>query len=171
VESAKKPKTYAAYKTSLEYFQESCKKQHVEEIDRQDLLHFNTFLRDTKKLTPRTVRNKFANVMGFLKSHKIRGVDLGISKNDWPRFVQDEPEVYEREELETFFAACDTTERLWFEFFLMTGMREQEVMHACWSDINFVRGTVTVRYKPEYGFSPKNYKGCEIPIPNKLVAR
>jgi integrase len=52
---------------------------------------------------------------------------------------------------------------------LMTGMREQEVMHCSWSDINLSRGTVTVRYKPEYGFSPKNYKEREIPIPAKLV--
>jgi hypothetical protein len=26
------------------------------------------------------------------------------------------------------FAACSDEERLWYEFFLMTGMREQEVM-------------------------------------------
>jgi hypothetical protein len=32
--------------------------------------------------------------------------------------------VYEREDLDTLFAACDQQERLWFEFFLMTGMRE-----------------------------------------------
>jgi integrase/recombinase XerD len=28
---------------------------------------------------------------------------------------------------------------------------------------------VTVRYKPEYGFSPKSYKEREVPIPAKLV--
>src|SRR5438132_1301286 len=33
---------------------------------------------------------------------------------------------------------------------LMTGMREQEVMHCSWNDINIARPTVTVRYKPEY---------------------
>jgi hypothetical protein len=38
---------------------------------------------------------------------------------------------YERADLITRFAARDAQERLWFEFFLMTGMREQEVMH-CW---------------------------------------
>jgi len=54
------------------------------------------------------------------------------------------------------------------KIFLMTGMREQEVMHCSWDDINLSRGTVTVRYKPEYGFSPKNYKEREIPIPAKL---
>ena len=51
----------------------------------------------------------------------------------------------------------------------MTGMREQEVMHCSWNDINLARPTVTVRYKPEYGFSPKNYREREIPIPEKLV--
>ena len=35
-------------------------------------------------------------------------------------------------------------------------------------DINLIRGTVTVRYKPEYGFSPKNYREREIPIPARL---
>jgi integrase len=30
---------------------------------------------------------------------------------------------------------------------------------------------VTVRYKPEYGFSPKDYKEREIPIPAKLVKK
>ncbi|MGA8510742.1 MAG: hypothetical protein WB762_34455 [Candidatus Sulfotelmatobacter sp.] len=84
------------------------------------------------------------------------------TKNDWPRYVEEEPEVYEREDLDTLFAACDAQGRLGFEFFLMTGMREQEVMHCSWDDINLSRSTITVRYKPEYGFSPKNYKEREI---------
>ena len=166
IKLAKKPKTHAAYKTSVDYFLESCKKQKLEEIERSDLLKFKAYLRDGKKLEPRTVWNKFSNVMSFLKAQGIRGL---ASKNDWPRFVEEEPEVYEREDLDKFFAACDAEERLWFEFFLMTGMREQEVMHATWPDLNLNRDAVTVRYKREYGFSPKNYKGREIPIPSKLV--
>lgn len=80
-------------------------------------------------------------------------------------------EVYEREELDKLSKACDAEERLWFEFFWMTGMREQEVMHCSWEDVSLSRGTVTVHYKPEYGFSSKNYKEREIPIPAKLVKR
>jgi integrase/recombinase XerD len=53
----------------------------------------------------------------------------------------------------------------------MTGMREQEVMHCSWEDVNLSRNTVTVRYKPEYGFSPKNYREREIPIPANLVEK
>jgi integrase len=167
IKLAKKPKTHAAYNTSLTYFLESCKKQTLAEIERGDLLQYSAFLRDVKKLEPRTVWNKFSNVMSFLKAQGIRGL---ANKTDWPRYVEDEPEVYERVDLDKFFAACDSTERLWFKFFLMTGMREQEVMHTTWAEINLNRGAVTVRYKKEYGFSPKNYKGREIPIPTKLVA-
>jgi integrase/recombinase XerD len=162
----KKPKTLAAYGTALAYFVESCHKLNLEDIDRRDLLKFHAFLRDDKEQAPRSCWNKFANVMSFLKANGIRGL---VGKNDWPRFVEEEPEVYEREDLDTLFAACDQQERLWFEFFLMTGMREQEVMHCSWDDINLTRGTVTVRYKAEYGFSPKNYREREIPIPARLV--
>ena len=101
-----------------------------------------------------------------MKTNGIRGL---VGKNDWPRYVEDEPEIYEREELTKFFAACQRDERLWFEFFLMTGLREQEVMYCTWSEINLVRGVITVRYKPEFGFSPKAYKGREVPIPDRLV--
>ena len=162
----KKPKTVAAYATALQYFQESCPKMYVEDIERKDLLKFSAYLRDEKEQAPRSCWNKFAGVMCFLKANGIRGL---LQKHDWPRFVEEEPEVYEREELGKLFAKCTPEERLWFEFFLMTGMREQEVMHCSWDDINFSRSTVTVRYKPEYGFSPKNYKEREVPIPAKLV--
>ena len=65
-----------------------------------------------------------------------------VSKNDWPRFTEETPEVYEREEVSKFLDACEPNERLWFEFFLMTGMREQEVMYMYWSDISFAKCTV-----------------------------
>src|SRR5882724_11152091 len=162
----KKPKTHSAYSTALNYFLESCPKLHVEDVDRKDLLKFSAYLRDEKDQAPRSVYNKFENVMTFLKAQGIRGL---AGKNDWPRFVQEEPEVYEKDELDSLFSKCNKSERLWFEFFLMTGMREQEVMHCSWADINLSRSTITVRYKPEYGFSPKNYREREIPIPAKLI--
>jgi len=168
IKLTKKPKTLAAYTKALGYFTESCRKMNLDEIERADLLKFSAFLRDEKAQSPRSVYNKFENVMTFLKSQGIRGI---VDKNDWPRFVEEEPEVYEREELDKLFTACNAEERLWYEFFLMTGMREQEVMHCGWTDVNLTRSTVTVRYKPEYGFSPKNYREREIPIPAKLVKR
>ena len=162
----KKPKTYAAYSTALAYFVESCHRLNLEEIDRKDLLKFHAFLRDEKEQAPRSCWNKFANVMSFLKANEIRGL---VGKNDWPRFTEEEPEIYEKKELDKLFAACDPEERLWYEFFLMTGMREQEVMYTYWDDVNFAASTVRVSHKPDRGWTPKGYKEREIPIPAKLA--
>jgi site-specific recombinase XerD len=168
VELSKKPKTLAAYTTALDYFTQCCHKLHVEDIERKDLLKFAAFLREQKEQSPRSVYNKFENVMTFLKAQGIRGL---IGKNDWPRYTEEEPEMYEQDDLDTLFEACSEEERLWFEFFLMTGMREQEVMHLYWSDINLAASTVRVSHKPDRGWTPKAYKEREIPIPAKLVTK
>ena len=161
----RKHKTHADYDTVLRYFARSCTKQHLADVTRKDLLNFVEFCRDELELSPRTVFNKFARVVAFLKSHKIKLHEKG----DAPKFVDEEPEVYEREDLDNFFADCDGEERLWFEFFLMTGMREQEVMHVYWRDIKFADAVVRVSHKPDLGWTPKAYKEREIPIPIKLV--
>jgi integrase/recombinase XerD len=165
-ELTKKPKTLAAYTTALKYFSESCRKMYLHEVDRHDLLKFSGFLRDEKKQSPRSVYNKFETVMAFLKANGIRGL---VGKNDWPRYTEEEPEMYEQEELNKLFKACNAEERLWYEFFLMTGMREQEVMYSYWSDINFSAGTARVSHKPDRNWTPKAYKEREIPIPTKLL--
>jgi integrase/recombinase XerD len=164
--STRKAKTHADYETTLEYFQQSCAKRCLSEVTRKDLLAFTVYCREELELSPRTVFNKFARVVAFLRAQKIKLHEKG----DAPKFVEEEPEVYEREDLDKLFAACDADERLWFEFFLMTGMREQEVMHTHWRDVNLKASTVRISYKSEHDWSPKAYKGREIPIPAKLVA-
>jgi integrase len=159
--------TTGCYSTALNYFMESCHKLYVEDIERKDLLRFSAFLQSEKEQAPVSVSNKFGIVISFLKAQGIRGL---VAKNDWPRYTLQEPEIYEPEELDTLFAACDPEKRLWYEFFLMTGMREQEVMHTYWSDVNFAACTVRVTYKPDRAWSPKAYKEREIRIPEKLAA-
>ena len=166
VKLSKKPKTHAAYSTALEYFAECCHKLNVEDIDRRDLLKYAAFLRDEKEQAPRSVYNKFENLMTFLKAQGVRGL---VGKNDRPRYVVQEPEVYDREELDTLLAAGGADERLWLEFFLMTGMREQEVMYCYWSDVNLSARTVRVTHKPDRGWTPKAYREREIPIAEKLA--
>jgi hypothetical protein len=116
-ELTKKPKTLAAYTTALSYFTESCTKISLKDIERTDLLKFCAFLRDKKNQAPRTVYNKFENVMTFLKVNGIRGL---AGKNYSPRYTEEEPEMKERTELDKLFKACDAEEQLWYEFFLMT---------------------------------------------------
>ncbi len=51
--------------------------------------------------------------MSFLKTNGIRGL---VGENDWPRYTEEEPEIYEQDELDKLFAECDADERLWYEF-------------------------------------------------------
>lgn len=168
IKITKKPKTYAAYSTALSYFSESCHRQYLDEVDRREMLQLIAHLRDENELSARTVRNNFGNVMTFLKHVGVGGI---VHKNDWPKFTQELPEIYEDSELKKLFAVCDEDEKMWYEFFLMTGMRDQEVQHVYWSDVNLTQGTVRVSHKPDFGWTPKQYKEREIPIPQKLVER
>jgi len=131
------------------------------------MLEFAAFLRDEKGQAPRSVYNKFENVMTFLKANKVRDI---VGKADWPRYTEQEPEIYEPEELTKLFNACDAEERVWYEFFLKSGMREQEVMYTYRSDVNCSGCIVRVTHKPDRGCTPKAYKEREIPIPAKLAA-
>jgi hypothetical protein len=49
------------------------------------------------------------HVLSFLKAQGIRAAE-----DDWPKYVEEEPEVYKQEELDALFAACTEQERLWF---------------------------------------------------------
>ena len=166
IKGTKKPKTLAAYRTALTYFTESCHKVNISDIERRDLLRFVSYLRDEKDQGPRSVYNKFESVVSFLKKNGIRGI---VEKNDWPKYTEEMPEIYEDEELTKLFAVCDDEERLWFQFFLTTGMREQEVMYIYWRDISFAHSEITVSHKPDYGWSPKAYKERTIPLPKSLL--
>jgi integrase/recombinase XerD len=163
--TGKKVKTYQAYRMALAHFQESCSKRYLEEIDRRDLQRFTAFLIGKKEHDPRTAHNKLAVVAQFLKANNIPGL---LKKGDWPSYVEREPEVYEPEELDRLFAACDLRNRVLFQFFLMTGMRDAEVRHTCWTDVS-PRQFVRVKSKPQWQFTPKNWEEREVPTPDKLM--
>jgi integrase/recombinase XerD len=166
IKEQRKKKTHVAYKTALEYFKQSCHKQYLRDVDRKDILHYATFLRDEKELEPRTVNVKFGYLMTFLKAQNMPRL---ARKEDWPRYTETEPEIYDKNELDAFFKACSAEERMYFQFFLKTGMREQEVMHCTWSNIDLDAGTVSVRANKRFGFQPKTYEERTIPIPDDLV--
>lgn len=169
IENGRKPKTFAAYSVALRYFYESTKNKAMADISRADLLIFAAFLRDEKEQAPRSAYNKFEAVMTFLKHFDINGKSLKITSRDWPKFVEEEPEIYEQEMLDKFFSGCDADELVLFEFFLMTGMREQEVIYATDRCVDFSNCTVSVKHNPAYGWMPKMYKERTIPVPKALI--
>lgn len=158
IKATRKKRTWQAYSVALCYFIAATGDKSLDEITRHDMLNYSVFLRDVKKQKPRSVWNKFSNVMGFLKLYGAQPRDPKVTKHDWPQYVEEEPEIYEHEELDTFFAACDEDERVIFEFFLKTGMREQEVVYATDRCVDFANCEVKVRHNPTYGWTPKMYK-------------
>jgi integrase/recombinase XerD len=162
----KKTTTYNAYRKALQYFLESCKKATVEEITREDMLAFRTHLK-RKGHSDRTIHNQFGHVMIFLV---WCGVTIDLKKQDRPVYTDEEVEIYTQAELDKFFAACSPMEKLWFTFFLETGMRDQEVMLADWSWVNSERNVITVRENKRFDWRPKMNKGRQIAVPSSLIA-
>jgi integrase/recombinase XerD len=171
IKAGRKKKTHQAYRVALKYFYESTGNKPMKSIARGDLIKFSAFLRDDKEQAPRSCWNKFSNVMSFLKHHDITGKGLKIKAHDWPKFVEEEPEIYEQEMLDKFFAACDEEESLLFEFFQQTGMREQEVIYATDRCLDFANCTVSVKHNPAHNWTPKMYKERTVPVPKALMSK
>jgi integrase/recombinase XerD len=84
-----------------------------------------------------------------------------------------EPKVspYSVEELRALKAASTDEELQIWEFFLKTGFREDEVAHACFTDIGFQSKTKTidVQRKPQFNWEPKDKAPRTVPIPDDLA--
>jgi integrase/recombinase XerD len=166
VRLTRKEKTYEGYEIALKYFQESCKKRYVQDVEKIDLLKYSAFLRDEKKQSPRSVHNKFACVLTFLTAN---GLPKLVGKNDRPRFVKEQVEIYEHGELKELYRSSSPYHVTLYKFLLMTGLREKEAMYCVWNDVNLRAGTINMRWKPQYDFAPKAYREREVPIPTKLI--
>ena len=166
IKLSRKDKTWRGYKVAFAYFQQSCSKKCADELERIDLLEFVAFLREKKKLAPRTVFNKFTCVMTFLES---QGIPKLLGKNDKPRFVETEVAIFEDNQLTDLYPVCTLYHRTLYDFLLMTGFREQEAMHITWQNIRFKANIVEMRWKPQFDWSPKAYKEREVPVPDELL--
>ena len=78
-------------------------------------------------------------------------------------------DTYEEREIEKFFQGGTLEGRAIFRTFYYTGLREQELAHLHWSDLNLAKGILAVRAKPEEGFIPKGWEERKIPLHPELV--
>ena len=162
VKEHKSHKTWLAYSLALREFYAVCQCATVGEITKQTLEDFVVALK-AKKLSARSISNILDNVVRFLKAQGITDVLLKH------KYVEKTVKAYREDEVRAFFTACLKHPEQWllFQFFLCTGAREQEVMHAHYSDIDFQDGIYNVTMKKTW--NPKGYKEREIPIPAHLV--
>jgi integrase/recombinase XerD len=158
-------KTFEEYRNVLYRFRDTCKKKLVREVDRQDCLEFMRQLYSIGN-EARTVYNRIGIVQQWLRLNGVTGL---LHSRDKPSFVTNMREMYQPEELEALFRACDPEERIRYLFFLLTGERDKEVRYTAWSDIDFNRKCVRVTAKKQLGFKPKDKEEREIPVPASLL--
>jgi integrase/recombinase XerD len=162
----REPKTYMAYKYCLGLFTAHCAKRYVQDVKREDLL---AFIRKLYELGcgPRTAYNRAVIVSQFLKAN---GVVKLLSNRDWPAYVEPIRSIYEGEEIQALLKACDKEARVLYLCYLLTGLRDREIRHLTWRDIDFRTQVVRVTGKPLYGFKPKNKEEREVPVPVSLMS-
>ncbi|HUA97139.1 MAG TPA: site-specific integrase [Terracidiphilus sp.] len=161
----REPKTYEEYRNVLNRFRDTCKKEFVKDVDRKDCLEFMRHLYSIGN-EARTVYNRIGIVQQWLRLNGITGLLHGRDK---PNFVANMREMYQPEDLEALFKACNAEERIRYLFFLLTGERDKEVRYTAWSDIDFNRKCVRVTAKKQLGFKPKDKEEREIPVPAALL--
>jgi integrase len=123
-------------------------------------------LKKEHRLNNNSVIHNLIIVAQFLKKQGRPGLTRSI---DMPEAVSSLPQDYTDAELEKFFKVCTKEEYALFLTFLLTGFREQEIVHLSWDDINFNLNTVRVTAKPDLGFSPKRWEEREVPVSKRVM--
>ena len=158
-------RTVLTYGLALRNFAEWSKKTHVSQLDRDDIEGFMAHQVRKEKLAIRTARDRAVNVLSIFNRN---GASIVMLKGALPRVTEAEPEVYTPEVLKVLFAKARRAEFVLYQTFLMTGMREREVMFLSWDDFSALRSTLRVTKKPALGFDPKTYEERTVPIPAVL---
>jgi len=162
VQTLKKPNTLRKYRAVLERFSEYfANRSHVQDVSADDLNQFIVDLMKNQHMAANTVIHNVIIIAQFLKRQGRPNITRELHL---PGRITTLPCEYREEELARFFAACNETERVLFSTFLMTGLREQEVVHLIWTDINFELRVVRVTAKPALAFYPKRWEEREVPI-------
>ena len=177
--------THQAYRTALTYFQHSCHKLYVQDVDPMDLSRFKKVLEDggleyvdhtgrkqtMRPQSERSVYNKREVVTFLLKEYRVTRADgkpiLRSTDRIKPR--SDKHKAYTREEVEAILAACNADEAVWFKFFLLTGVREQEAAHLMWDNVDLRNRLVCIRDNQKFCFKLKTQEAHrEIPMGDAL---
>lgn len=181
--SPEKPLTVKRYRQVLEHFARLLgHKKYVEAITRADIDDYKIKRSEEasgpndRKTAPRTINFEVSTLRTFFY-YLINERGLPMA-NPCARFkpLKDEkekarrkPPTYTQAELDRLFAKCDEFEKAAFGTLLLTGLRDQELCHLAWRDVDLKHASIRVTGEGKGGFSPKDYEERLIPIPPDLV--
>ncbi len=182
IESNKSIATWNAYRRSTELFLESCKKLNVENVDRTDMLSFKSYLK-RQGFSGRSIYNHFLNITIFFVWAKGEEDTLGLNENDWPEKPERDPEAYSEEEIKLLLETAAKTfrglerkkdekkdDRLLINAFLNSGLRDGELSHLTYGDIDVKHSLWKVRAKEAHNLKTKGSKR-DVPVGEWLTAK
>jgi integrase len=145
------PSTVKLYGFGLAQFEEFARGRivNVQDITREDLFRFATHLREERKrkLSQRTVSNYFAYMIIFLKGV---GIHLNIPVKQYGKPPKRKPQAYTREQLDALFLIATAEEGLLFKSYFYSGMRNKELAHLTYGDIDFKHSVWWVQPKDDW---------------------
>ena len=163
--------TFRRYRSVLGNFREYfTRKRYLNEISRGDVLEYRDF-RATRVSSPVTLNSEVTMIRAFLYwCVEFRGLRENPAANIKPRrVIEKRPEVYSDEEIDQMLGACGPKEEALLLTLLYTGLREQEVCHLSWEDLDLEKKVLRVTAKPEERFTPKTWEEREIEMSDDLV--
>jgi integrase len=173
---SKKYKTYKGYKDAVELFLTTCKKTYLDELTRDDMIALKEVLKS--KYALQTVFSTFMKVLTFLNDCHIEKhvkQDTWIQRKDRPVNVAKRNAknrkypIYTEDEFAAMLSVADVTEYALLYFLAGSGWRIGEAAVAQWCDIDWDAKTVTVREKPEFNFSPKDYEQRTVELADSVL--
>jgi integrase len=138
---------------------------YADEISRDSVLKFHRALR-ARGCSDRTVANKHKRLRSFLIFLKI---DYKEFLPPTPKYDKTLPTKYSKVEAGRILAAADDYMRLVIELGLQCGLRDQELMHLEWSDIDWHESVLRVTSKLHWKFKVKDSEERDISIPDTLL--
>jgi integrase/recombinase XerD len=163
--------TYRRYRSVLGNFRDYfSSRRYLNEIGKGDILEYRDF-RATKLASPVTLNTEVTMIRAFLYwCVEFKGLKQNPAAKLKPRQVlQKPPEVYTEKELSAMLQNANAVERAVLLALFFTGMREQELCHLEWPDVDLKKKVLRVSAKPDQRFTPKNWEEREIEMSDRLV--
>jgi integrase len=170
--------TLKEHRQALEEFQRWTGSTFAEQISRAELLRFKDYLQRTRKNDELTAVWKIIRVNKFYKWAMGKGPGEGLIKTtEFKSVLNRKPkiEVYSKADLEKFFSACNPAQFILFQMYYKCGLRNKELAHLEWTDIDVKRREIDIRRKrlqngdEKKAWAPKHGSEGVIVFPASLV--
>jgi integrase len=170
------PKTINGHRHTLEEFQKWSTTTFVEQITRAELLRFKEWLQKNRSNDELTAVWKLIRINKFYKWAMGKGPGEGLIKTtEFKSVLNKKPkiEVYSADELKRFFAACNPVQFVLFQLFYKCGMRNKELAHLEWSDIEgrmiHIRRKRMLNGEEKKSWGPKHGSEGVVVMPSSLI--